>query len=77
MFQYKLDAFDCIILDEARHSTNNIYTKVIHYFEPKLFLGMTVILDKRDDNQAGKISMRFFATRLHIKFVRSKQWKSN
>ena len=54
MFQHKLDAFECIILDEARHSSNNIYTKVIHYFEPKLFLEMTAIPDKRDDNQAGK-----------------------
>ena len=27
--------------DEAHHSSNNIYTKVINYFNPKLFLGMT------------------------------------
>ena len=41
--------------DEAHHSSNNIYTKVINYFKPKLFLGMTATPDKRDDNQDGKI----------------------
>ena len=54
LFQYQSDAFDCIILDEAHHSSNNIYTKVIDYFNPKLFLGMTATPDKRDDNQEGK-----------------------
>lgn len=54
LFQYQPDAFDCIILDEAHHSSNNIYTKVINYFKPKLFLGMTATPDKRDDNQQGK-----------------------
>lgn len=54
LFQYQPDAFDCIILDEAHHSSNNIYTKVINYFKPKLFLGMTATPDKRDDNQEGK-----------------------
>ena len=54
LFKYQPDAFDCIILDEAHHSSNNIYTKVINYFTPKLFLGMTATPDKRDDDQAGK-----------------------
>ena len=54
LFQYQPDDFDCIILDEAHHSSNNIYTKVIDYFNPKLFLGMTATPDKRDDNQEGK-----------------------
>ena len=54
LFQYQPDTFDCIILDEAHHSSNNIYTKVINYFNPKLFLGMTATPDKRDDNQEGK-----------------------
>lgn len=54
LFQYQPDTFECIILDEAHHSSNNIYTKVINYFKPKLFLGMTATPDKRDDNQQGK-----------------------
>ena len=54
LFQYQPNDFDCIILDEAHHSSNNIYTKVMHYFKPKLFLGMTATPDKREDNQEGK-----------------------
>ena len=54
LFQYQPNDFDCIILDEAHHSSNNIYTKVFHYFKPKLFLGMTATPDKREDNQEGK-----------------------
>ncbi len=54
LFQYQPNAFDCIILDEAHHSSNNIYTKVIKYFKPRLFLGMTATPDKRDDDQEGK-----------------------
>ena len=54
LFQYQPDDFDCIILDEAHHSSNNIYTKVIQYFKPRLFLGMTATPDKRDDDQDGK-----------------------
>lgn len=54
LFKYQPNTFDCIILDEAHHSSNNIYTKIINYFNPKLFLGMTATPDKRDDNQEGK-----------------------
>lgn len=54
LFQYQPNDFDCIILDEAHHSSNNIYTKVIQYFKPRLFLGMTATPDKRDDDQDGK-----------------------
>ena len=54
LFQYQPDDFDCIILDEAHHSSNNIYTKVIQYFKPRLFLGMTATPDKRDGDQDGK-----------------------
>lgn len=35
--------------DEAHHSPANTYQKVMEYFKPKLFLGMTATPDKRDD----------------------------
>lgn len=54
LFQYEKDAFDCIILDEAHHSPANTYQKVMEYFKPKLFLGMTATPDKRDDHIAGR-----------------------
>lgn len=53
-FQYKQEEFDCIILDEAHHSTAETYQKVMNYFKPKLFLGMTATPDKRDDGEEGK-----------------------
>ena len=52
--KYKPDEFDCIILDEAHHSSANTYQKVMEYFKPKLWLGMTATPDKRDDNIEGR-----------------------
>lgn len=48
------EEFDCIVLDEAHHSPANTYQKVMEYFKPKLFLGMTSTPDKRDDGEASK-----------------------
>lgn len=47
------EEFDCIVLDEAHHSPANTYQKVMEYFKPKLFLGMTATPD-RDDGDASK-----------------------
>ncbi len=54
LFKYPKDAFDCIILDEAHHSSADTYQKVMNYFEPDLWLGMTATPDKRDDGMADK-----------------------
>lgn len=54
LFKYNKDDFDCIILDEAHHSTANTYQRIMEYFTPKLFLGMTATPDKRDDHIEGK-----------------------
>lgn len=51
---YDKDAFDCIILDEAHHSSADSYQKIMRYFRPKLWLGMTATPDKRDDHGEGK-----------------------
>ncbi len=51
---YKPEEFDCIILDEAHHSSADTYQKVMNYFKPKLWLGMTATPDKRDDNEEGR-----------------------
>ena len=52
--KFKQDEFDCIVLDEAHHSPANTYQKVMEYFKPKLFLGMTATPDKREDNDLSK-----------------------
>lgn len=54
LHKYRSDEFDCIILDEAHHSSADTYQKVMNYFKPKLWLGMTATPDKRDDDVAGR-----------------------
>lgn len=54
LFKYKPDEFDCIIIDEAHHVPADTYQKIMAYFVPKLWLGMTATPDKRDDNVKGR-----------------------
>lgn len=54
LHKYTPDEFDCIIFDEAHHSSADTYQKVMNYFKPKLWLGMTATPDKRDDNVEGR-----------------------
>ena len=54
LHHYKPDDFDCIILDEAHHSSADTYQRIMNYFTPKLWLGMTATPDKRDDNIDGR-----------------------
>lgn len=52
--KYDRRAFDVIVIDEAHHSAANSYKKVMDYFMPELWLGMTATPDKRDDNLEGR-----------------------
>lgn len=54
LHKYSPDEFDCIILDEAHHSSADTYQKVMNYFKPRLWLGMTATPDKRDDDMDGR-----------------------
>ena len=54
LHHYKPDDFDCIILDEAHHSSADTYQRIMSYFTPKLWLGMTATPDKRDDDIEGR-----------------------
>lgn len=54
LLKYSPDEFDCIVLDEAHHVPANTYQKIMKYFTPKLWLGMTATPDKRDDNIEGR-----------------------
>ena len=51
---YSKTAFDAIVIDEAHHSAANSYKKVMEYFTPQLWLGMTATPDKRDDRLEGR-----------------------
>ncbi len=48
------DEFDIIVLDEAHHSSADVYQKVFNYFKPKLWLGMTATPDTSNDHLTGK-----------------------
>lgn len=52
--KYDKTAFDAIVIDEAHHSSASSYKRVLEYFTPKLWLGMTATPDKRDDNLEGR-----------------------
>ena len=52
--KYKKDHWDLIIIDEAHHSSADSYKKIMDYFTPNLWLGMTATPDKRDDNLEGR-----------------------
>lgn len=45
--QFSENQWDLIIIDEAHHSTAASYKKILDYFNPKLWLGMTATPDKR------------------------------
>lgn len=73
--EYASDEFDCIILDEAHHSAADTYQKIMGYFKPKLWLGMTATPDKRDDGEIGKIYTKFFIIKLHMRFDFNRLWR--
>lgn len=43
--KYNKDYFDVIVLDECHHTGAESYQKIMNYFEPKLWLGMTASPD--------------------------------
>ncbi len=49
LFRLSPDAFDAVILDEAHHSSANTYQKILSYFHPRLWLGMTATPDRREE----------------------------
>ena len=43
--QFKRDAFDIIVLDECHHAGSESYQRIMGYFKPKFWLGMTASPD--------------------------------
>ncbi len=42
------DEFETIVIDEAHHAVADSYSRIMSYFEPNLFLGMTATPDRTD-----------------------------
>jgi len=47
--QFDPHEFSAVIIDESHHASAGTYQKVMNYFKPDLWLGMTATPDKRDD----------------------------
>lgn len=45
---FKKDEFDVVVIDEVHKAGSNSYIKVMEYFTPKLFLGMTASPERTD-----------------------------
>lgn len=46
---FKEDNFDFIILDETHHGTAESYDKILNYFKPDIFLGLTATPERMDE----------------------------
>ena len=49
--QFKDNAFQYIIVDEAHHAAADTYQKVLSYFKPEFTLGLTATPERTDDNE--------------------------
>ena len=47
LHSFNPNAFDIIVIDEVHHAAANSYIKIMNYFKPKLWLGMTATPDRR------------------------------
>ena len=47
--QFKDNAFDYLIIDEAHHAAADTYQKVLAYFKPRFTLGLTATPERADD----------------------------
>ncbi len=51
LHQYKRDAFQVIILDEAHHALSNSYQKIFSYFDHAFILGVTATAERGDKKE--------------------------
>ena len=47
--QFREDAFEYVIIDEAHHASADTYQKVLAYFKPQFTLGLTATPERADD----------------------------
>lgn len=55
LHNFNENEFDYIIIDEVHHGGAKIYQKIINYFKPKFFLGMTATPERMDGFNIYKI----------------------
>lgn len=53
--QFAPDSFDYILIDEAHRAAAPSYQKLLHYFKPKFWLGMTATPERMDNQDVYRI----------------------
>lgn len=64
---FKKEEFDYIVIDEAHHSSNESYQKIINYFNPKFLLGLTATPERMDNYNIFNIFNENIAMELRLK----------
>lgn len=57
--KFSKEAFDTIVIDEVHHAGAESYQKIMNYFTPSFWLGMTASPDRRIDNENSNIYAMF------------------
>lgn len=60
--EFRDDAFDYLIVDEAHHASADTYQKILSYFKPAFTLGLTATPERTDD---GKAILEIFKNTAH------------
>ena len=60
--EFRDDAFDYLIVDEAHHASADTYQKILSYFRPAFTLGLTATPERTDD---GKVILDIFKNTAH------------
>ena len=60
--EFRDDAFDYLIVDEAHHASADTYQKILSYFKPAFTLGLTATPERTDD---GKVILEIFKNTAH------------
>lgn len=53
--QFRPDAFDCIVVDEAHHTLAEGYTRILNHFNGANVLGVTATADRADRKDLGEV----------------------
>ena len=60
--EFRDDAFDYLIVDEAHHASADTYQKILSYFKPAFTLGLTATPERTED---GKVILEIFKNTAH------------
>ncbi|MBU9714119.1 DEAD/DEAH box helicase family protein [Evansella tamaricis] len=74
--QFSRDSFDLIVMDELHHAAAKSYQKVLDYFQPAFFLGITATPDRMDGKDVYGICDGNVAYQLHFIEAIQRNWLS-